>query len=137
MRHSHIDFRPVPRVTTFEQALPLADHALDFPPGTLIAMILGSAGDVTDTLVFDDGERCPIDIVESVCAHALPDDCALVVATNRRDCDPRERELDDVATWEEMWTAADAHGIELREWFVLVGDLLWVPRELSDVGAEW
>jgi hypothetical protein len=134
--HTHITFRDAPRITTFDEALPLADHCLDFPPGTLLAVLLGVDGDVIDALVFEEGDRSPIEVVEFVSRHAREGE-SLIVAMNRRSCDPRADGLSDVETWETMSAVADANGLVLRDWFLLIGDLLWVPSELSESGAGW
>jgi hypothetical protein len=105
--HSHVDFRPAPRVTNFEEALALADYALDFPPGALLAMLVDSEGVVTDTLVFSDGDRRPLEIVEFLCSYANEDDVSLLVATNRAGCEPRDREIGDIELWDLMFAAAE------------------------------
>lgn len=77
-------------------------------------------------------------VVERLCdgLRRRPDVCSVVIATVRPadigpDCD------DDGGRWQIASRLADAHGIELVEWFVIGPDGVVCPREQTGEPERW
>lgn len=140
---------PVPRarydpIRTPEAALAVVGVARSWPPRPeIIAVVLDDAGcgtgaiyAVTDVVAADDVLRVidhvGLHLALDVSAGAVPD--ALVVASIRL---AESSVLDDIDLWQCASDLADAHGLTLREWFVISPAGTMCPRELLGEPDRW
>jgi hypothetical protein len=135
--HTHLDLDVPVEVTSFEQALPLADWARAMPARTLLVMLIDADGFAFDVLVYDKGDRRPLDALKIVLSADVPDVHSILLASSRGDRSPLRERQQDIANWSAMAAMCARKGVNLRDWFIVGGDLMFVPAELSTVGQGW
>jgi hypothetical protein len=143
MSRHHVTRRP-PRahldpVAEAADALALFDLAMHLPMRPeIIAVLLDASGRGGTIVVVTDAHEpdAVVTVVEtmSLAAQADPELCRLVVATVR----PRgATQPGDVDRWLEASAIAEAHGVELVEWFVIGPAGPECPRDLLGEPERW
>ncbi|MGD9996171.1 MAG: hypothetical protein AB7L17_18425 [Ilumatobacteraceae bacterium] len=143
MSRRHVTRRP-PRahldpVADATDALALFDFAMHQPMRPeVIAVLLDASGRGGTIVVVTDADDpdAVVAVVETMSLAAQADDqlCRLVVATVRP-CGATQQ--GDVDRWLEASAIADAHGVELIEWFVIGPAGPECPRDLLGEPERW